>query len=221
MICRTTNLLAAMAAVALAGSAAQAHFVPIVNPSFESPDVSTSPFLSAGVITGWQVGGVGGVYAPRQIPGTFGAAPNGNQIAYTGPGNGSIIFQDVGPVTPGGIYTLSVEVGQRLDFPLFDFRLLLGFGGHDLASSTFFAAAANPVGIPTPGTYALATVTGVAPINASGDLLVFLEGGNSGAFGAPGQAGWDSVSLFLPEPFSAVLLATGLLALTVVRSRRR
>jgi hypothetical protein len=220
MTCRTI-LLAALGAVALAGSAAQAHFVPIVNPSFESPNFgSTSPFFSTGVITGWQVGGVGGVYVPGQIPGTFGAAPNGNQIAYTGPGNGSIIFQDVGPVIPGGIYTLSVEVGQRLDLPLFDNQLFLGFGGHDLATTTLFAASSNPAASPAPGTYALATVTGVAPAGASGDVLLFLEGGNSGAFGTSGQAGWDNVSLFIPEPFSAVLLATGLLGLTVVRRRR-
>ena len=96
------------------------------------------------MITGWQVGGVGGVYVPGQIPGTYGPAPSGSQIAYTGPGSGSVISQDVGPVTPGGIYTLSVEVGQRLDFPLFDYRLLLGFGGHDLATTTVFRRRFEP-----------------------------------------------------------------------------
>jgi hypothetical protein len=172
------------------------------------------------VITGWQVGGVGGVFVPGQIPGTYGPAPSGSQIAYTGPGSGSVISQDVGPVIPGGIYTLSVEVGQRLDFPLFDYRLLLGFGGHDLATTTVFADASNPAGTPAPGTYSLARVTGVAPAGASGNVLVFLSGGNSGAFGTSGQAGWDSVSLFIPEPFSATILATGLFGLTLVRRRR-
>jgi hypothetical protein len=111
-------------------------------------------------------------------------------------------------------------VGQRLDFLLFDYRLLLGFGGHDVATTTVFADASNPAGTPAPGTYSLATVTGVAPKGASSDVLVFLSGGNSGAFGTSGQAGWDSVSLFIPEPFSATILATGLLGLTLVRRRR-
>ena len=215
--------LIALTAVIAGAPAAYAANVPVVNASFELPGVNaTPPFVTSGVIQGWQVGGVGGVWAPLHFPGTY-TPPSGQQVGYTGPGSGSIIFQDVGPVVPGADYTLSVEVGQRGDFPLFDYRLLLGVwgpGGHDLATATVFAQASDGAGSPPPGSFIPVTLTGTDPTNLAGDLVIFLEGGNSAAFGTGGQAGWDNVALSvttIPEPASLAAFWVGLLGLAGLR----
>ena len=208
---------------ALFGFAATASALPVANPSFESPIVA--PGGSSTTITGWTNGSPGGgVLGPDPTEFT---APNGSQVAFTGPGNGAIIYQDTGiPVTAGATYTLSAELGQlaQADPPLYEYRLLIGYGGHDLATTTVFTPSGyiSNGGI-LPGTFALVSNTGTAPAGASGDLLIFLEGGNFSPLGVSGRALWDSVTLSvatIPEPGSLALLSAGLAGLAVTRRRK-
>ena len=151
MICRTrtVNLLAAVAAVALGEFRGPGPLCP----HRQSVLRTSEPRFHTWVLLAWSDRRLA---SRRQRRGQCPGPPRrsvqrriGSQIAYTGPGNGSVIIQDVGPVIPGGIYTLSVEVGQRLDFPLLDYNLMLGFGGHDLVTTTRFATASQPAGIPS------------------------------------------------------------------------
>ncbi len=215
------------AAVALAGLAilssasAQAGAVSIVNASFEDPVVAT---FNTGPVTGFQIGLTGGVF--NDAAGVY-IAPDGVQVGYAGNGNGvpgsnyGVLFQYVGAVTPGATYTLSVDVGRSFNSPANDYRLLLGYGGHDLATANIFAVASNPV-LVAPGTFSFASLTGTAPKTATGDLVFFLE--NSGAFGVATQTAFDTVSLMsnVPEPASWALMLLGFGGLGLaLRSRRQ
>ena len=203
-----TGLLFGMALTILAASSAHAAPVFVANPSFESPFVAT---FNTGPVTGWNVGLTGGVLRP-----TFGGylvAPDGSQIGYSGDGNGipgsnyGILYQNVGSVVANATYSLTVDVVQSLHSPGNDWRILMGWGGHDLATTNVFASISNaPV---LPGTFAPITLVGTAPAGASGPLLIFLE--NSGAFGVATQTGWDAVSLFsnVPEPAAWAMMLVG------------
>ncbi len=195
---------------------AQATAIAVANSGFESPVVSGAV---PGSFTDWQVGGNGGVI--NNDAGLF-AAPGGKQVGYAGTGYG-ILFQDVGAVTPGGKYRLTVDVGAAPGSITYDYRLLLGVwapGGHDLATATIFAAAYDPVAIAN-GTFVSVSLTGVAPA-MTGDLVVFLE--NSNAYGFGTESGFDNVALAsgVPEPgaWALMLLGFGGLGLAM-RARRR
>lgn len=102
------------------------------------------------------------------------------------------LFQDTGvAVMPGAGYSLSMLVGEQLSpgAPLIISRILIGYGGHDLATTTVFADSGNIINT-TIGRGMLGSVsaTGKAPAGASGDLWVFLLSGSSGETGIGGTA---------------------------------
>jgi len=203
-------------AAVLGANAAQAGSIAVTNSGFETPVVSGAV---PGSFTGWQAGSNAGVM--NNDAGDF-TAPGGSQVGYAGNGYG-ILFQDVGAVTTGGTYTLSLDVGAAPGSLFSDYRLLLGVwgpGGHDLATATIFAAAYNPVTI-SPGSWASVSLTGVAT-GLSGDLVIFLENSNAIGFGT--QAGFDNVGLSTPapEPASWALMVLGFGGMGLaLRGRRR
>ena len=209
-------LIAASAFAGAMALAAQAGAVAVANSGFESPVVSGA---APGSFTGWQVGGNGGVI--NNDAALF-VAPGGKQVGYAGTGYG-ILFQDVGAVTPGGKYTLTVDVGAAPGSITYDYRLLLGVwgpGGHDLATATIFAVAYDPVAI-ADGTFASVSLSGIAP-GMSGDLVVFLENSNTYGFGT--ESGFDNVALSsgVPEPGAWALMLLGFSGLGLaMRARRR
>ena len=202
----------------------------VTNPGFEDPAVPGPPAFNLGPITGWQQHangpsgtGVSGVWRPA----AYGAiamdpAINGLQAAYAGNGpgagdNGAYIYQDVGPVITGGVYSLSLLVGERNDYPIGNYEIALG----TFLSGTFvpWDIVQNPV--TTPGFWSPVSVT-YSSTDDTGDLYIFLEGG----LGPAGivQASFDNVSLiYTPEPGSLVIWS--LIGLTIGaagwRRRRR
>lgn len=205
---KIVGALAAASLMALLSVSARAGPVAVGNSSFESPVVAT---FNTGPITDFQIGDTGGLF--NNAAGVY-TAPDGQQVGYAGQGNGvighndGVLFQYVGPVTPLATYTLTVDVGRSLSSPANDYRLLLGYGGHDESTATIFAAAVNPV-LVAPGTFSFASLTGTAPAGASGNLVFFLE--NSGAFGVATQTAFDDVSLVsnVPEPATWAMLLIG------------
>jgi hypothetical protein len=222
-------LACGLAAIAVPATAGVINYN-ILNPSFEAPIVSPATTVSGGYYTtaadpvpiaGWNIGsttGNIGVWNPSKYAPSY-VAPDGNQVAYTGYGYG-IIYQDVGAVIGGFTYTLSVDVGDRIGIAPGQYRVMLGIGGHDLATTSVFASSGyDPVAL-TPGAFSDVMLTGVAPNGSTGDVMVFLEGGQD-AFGFNGQTGWDSVKLTaVPEPITLSLFGVGLAGAFVGRRRK-
>lgn len=201
------SVIAGISGLFVFATTASAGVVTVVNASFEDPVVS-GPSWITDTATGWQTNpGQSGVLNPT-AGGFGGAAPDGIQVGWT-LGNASLI-QDVGAVIAAGqTYTLSVDVGARSDGVAFgNYQLILGYGGHDLATTTIFGFIDTPV-TPAAGTYALASVSGLAPAGTSGlHLLIFLDG-NTIVTGQAGSDLFDKVSLTassVPEPGSLTLL---------------
>jgi hypothetical protein len=100
---------------------AQADPIPITNPGFEDPAVST---LNNGPITGWTITGNGaGVWNINNSPLGFWTvpAPEGNQIAYVSgnlpPFSSASISQVLSATLQDGtVYTLTGQVGHPIGF---------------------------------------------------------------------------------------------------------
>lgn len=194
--------------------------VTIVNSSFESGVVS-SPWYSNSA-TGWTIVGTGGVLNP--VSGGFGgAAPDGRQVGWTD-GNSSLI-KDVGPVSSDMNYFLSLFVGARTDVAFGNqYQVILGYGGHDLATTHVMGTLDSPV-IPAAGTYAHLDLEAYAPIGASGELLIILRGEKSSTGQSASQL-WDDIHLsfsavrplyHVPEISSFVLAVIGGMGLVAGR----
>jgi PEP-CTERM motif len=212
-------LLLAVLALSFIAAPASADTIAITNPSFGIVDPLHPLDQSCGIgcafnvgsFPGWTItGNAGGLFQPSSdhfnLP-----LPDGNIIAYS---NGGTIFQALSAtLAPNTTYTLSVDVGYRLD------------GTVDLTNYTIALLAGNTVlnffsdsnGMITPGTFALESVsytTGAMPL--AGNLGIEL-------ISAGQQSDFDNVQLSatpVPEPGTLALLATGLGLMFFVFRRR-
>ena len=197
---------------------ARADSIAIQNPSFEitNPLIYSSPGYGSwnyGPIPGWTItgGGAGSLQpGPTSYPSPL---PDGSIVAYS---NGGTISQTLSAsLLPNTTYTLSVDVGHRLDTPdlyLSNYTIEL------LAGGTILNALSGSTSFITPGTFQsdfFGFTTGARV--PSGNLGIALL--SSGP-----QAEFDNVQLTAalpaPEPGSLLLLATGL-GLALFLSRRR
>jgi len=203
----------------VAGSAAWADNVPVQNASFETTNalnlscgVPANCLFNTGPIPDWTTAGPGqaGSWQPSttylNLP-----LPNGNIVAYS---NGGTISQILGAtVQPDATYTLSVNVGDRLDGFAANYSIALDDGSTTLCSTP---AASN--GAITPGTFADVTLTcSTGATVAPGDLAIVLTSGGP-------QIDFDDVTLNVvqtPEPASCLLLCIGLGSIVVFFRHRR
>ncbi|GAB4264785.1 MAG: hypothetical protein Kow0092_16650 [Deferrisomatales bacterium] len=152
----------AVAAALAAGPAAVANAVPvaITNPGFEATVLADGTWASVAP-PGWTRAGSAGTFNPTtaQFPGE---APEGANTAYS---NGGTLTQTLAEtLTAGTTYTLTVQVGDRLDTAFPGYRVQLGVdsggfvllaednstlapnGGFLTSTVVYTATAGDPVG---------------------------------------------------------------------------
>jgi hypothetical protein len=191
-----------------------ADSIPIVNPSFEMIDpahplVYTCPncgFWNYGPIPGWTINGAAGAWQPSSAYFTS-PVPDGSTVAWS---DGGTISQTLSAsLVPNMTYTLSVDVGHRLDGFGANYTIALYAGSMLLSSIT---GSNTTITMGTFQDQSFSYFSGGAPL--SGPLSIALI--SSGK-----QTDFDNVRLTAtPEPGSLALLATGLGLMILVLRRR-
>ena len=214
---RSTVLFLLLVVVTLGAIAApaKADAVAIQNASFEITNPLTSTCgpgcaFNSGPIPDWTITGQGGSFQPNSailnLP-----LPDGTIIAYS---NGGTISQTLAAsLTPNTTYTLSVDVGFRLNgaVDVTNYSIAL-FAGSTLLNSFSASNGIIPIGTFADETVTYTTGATVLP----GDLSIVLTSDGQ-------QADFDNVRLTastVPEPSSLSLLA-GALGIMFLALRRR
>ena len=192
---------------------ASTHASPLTigDPSFEGIALGSGGFTSGTYApSSWNSNTNAGIFRPdaSSYPG---GVPDGVNIAYS---NSAVIDQVLSAtLTASTIYTLSVDVGNRLDAPHNDgYTIQLLAGGVVLNGTTNFPG-------PAQGQFALATdayTAGEADPHLGQALEIRLFSS------ATGQASFDKVTLDaspVPEPSGLALLAVAAACIVVVQRR--
>lgn len=195
----------------IGNSVADTINIPIVNHSFELPDL-TAMGVNAffGPIDGWT--GVAGVEKISLIPALVGKPHDGTQVAYVNPGG--YLEQNVGVYDPTGTYNLGYLAAVWWDVGAYNVSLLVG--GNILASYTSpeisygdWDTVTSLIAAPNP--------------SLSGDLSIRLSYVPSAGIG--NEREFDNITLTkvtpVPEPAAAWLLLSGLAILGFRLSSRR
>jgi hypothetical protein len=211
-------------AFCLLASGAWGDSVSIQNPSFEifntldqssGCNTGSTACFNNGPIPGWStLAGGFGSFAPNS---TFFSLPlpDGSIVAYT---NGGTLSQTLAGISllPNSVYTLSVDVGRRLDKGAVNYSLTL------LDGTNVFCTSSNSSGLIIAGTFQdipLQCITGATV--PGGFLSIELTGDGN-------QIDFDNVRLDVtgstvstPEPSVLVLMLTtlGVVGLLFARSR--
>src|SRR5690606_3618032 len=135
-------------ALSLGATPASAALVTVFNPSFEQ-DLQADGVHTPGLLSGWTIENNAGVWNPMttHYPGE---APDGENVAYANTGTIKQVLSAT--LQANMLYTLNVQVGNRLDS---------GFPGYSVglyAGGMLLAEDANSLS-PADGTFELSTVT--------------------------------------------------------------
>lgn len=209
-----TSLFVVLSILVLGSIAGPARAdITVLNPSFEVTNPLTISCGSGcaynfGPIPDWTLTGNGGSWQPNatyyNLP-----LPDGSIVAYS---NGGTISQTLATsLAANTTYTLSVDVGHRLDGFVTDYSIALAAGG--VVQNSFGGSnGAIPIGTFADETVTFTTGATVAP----GDLTIVLTSDGS-------QADFDNVRLTastVPEPSSLSLLAAALGIMFLALRRR-
>jgi HpiC1 cyclase len=209
-------LITVLICFALLGSSAWADGITVTNGSFEQFNPLTVTGCGAGCsynwgpIPGWTtITGAAGSWQPGPSGAYFNQPlPDGSIVAFV---NGTL-SQDIGAdLAPNSFYTLTVDVGDRLDGYRGGWSIALDAGGTAMCTNSGSTAAI------TPGTFAQETCSfGTGATVPSGDLVIVLGGS-----GPADNATFDRVTVNTPEPASAALLGIGLFFIALVALYKR
>ena len=198
--------------------AAWGDTVPIQNASFESTNALTSScagpgtcLFNYGPIPGWTSTGATGSFEPSSAYFNL-PLPDGSILGYI---NGGSISQTLTGISlqPNSIYTLSVDVGHRLDGDVTSFSVSLD-AGSGFSCTTSGSNSSAPLG----GFIDLILTCPTGGSVPSDFLKIVLTGENN-------QVNFDNVQLNVvstPEPSALVLMLSGLslVGLLSARSQR-
>jgi hypothetical protein len=198
----------------------------VINPSFEDPDLAeVGNNFVYGSFPGWTAIGSAGVQDYAGL-GWLPYSTDDEQHAFVG--GGATLYQTLTEtIVDGGVYTLTVDVGQYGGFSGSQGTIrLFGSAGYSTALSNSNGTAELAGIAPTPGTYSLnQTVTYTAL--ASGDPFAGQFLGIALVASAGTQVEFDNVRLDVtfteaagPEPGALGLLGLGLAGLGMRRRRK-
>jgi len=176
---------AGLAATALGGNA-KANPVVIPDFSFENTLLAPGGATAGGYAgTNWGASGNGGVFI-QSLTNTFFTPTSSNTLSPTADGTNyavenlntftGYLWQDLGPLQPNTIYTLTIAVGQSLAAETGS-----GFFGFVNGPTPFQALLASaPVdnSVLTPGTFADTSLVFTTGYEVSGNLTILMEGTN-------------------------------------------
>src|SRR5271170_1927257 len=174
---RLLAICAVLACFALVGGSAWADSVTVLNPSFGT----FYPLTVTGCGTGcaynfsgvpdWTNVSTAGSWQPGSSSTYFSVPlPDGNTLAYVSDGS---LSQDLGALLPDTTYTLTVEVGDRLDGQSGNFAIALDDGG------TMECGDSGSSSLITAGTFAAETCSFTTGSDPIGDLIVLLSNNNT------------------------------------------
>ena len=211
LLARVTLLFCALGALA----PAHATSVTVVNPGFEDPAVASEPYWLSSA-PGWTIAGAAGTFNP-----VAGELTPVSQVAWSNgeAGSGTLTQAPLSAqVTADTRYTLTVDIGWRMDVP----PLFPPFPGFtvELLAGTSVLASQPSMQAPTPGQFLLYTL--VYDVLPGNPLIGEALGIRLGANGV--QVNFDNVALDaspVPLPAPLVLLGSAIGLATSLFGRRR
>ncbi|MBL9127470.1 MAG: hypothetical protein JNL97_07485 [Verrucomicrobiales bacterium] len=234
-----TRLAPTLACVAAMFSSALAAPISVPNFSFESPDIVDGQAILS--FPGWTAGGAGfnqfatWDFDNAAYPGALGdngplpGSSHGGQAVAIGIQSkasvGHLTSEALGVVADNTSYTLTIAIGNPLNFPVPDFSAIQLLVDGNVVSSSSVASGSIPDGTFTDFTTSFSTAPANDPLSG-GVLGIRLQASGDSSEVAIGdwQAHFDNVRLdatTVPEPSARDLVVVAVVCLGMARVGRR